>query len=287
MRRWRSASRKRPASATGSGTCRKTFCWSRIATASGERSTRPGPKRSAGARPNCSTAPRNGWSIPTTTASRGRRSGSSASRSHRQVRKPLSAQGRIVPLAVVDRRVGPRSHLCGRPRRHRGQGRGRTAEGHRGGLLQFQKMEAVGQLTGGIAHDFNNLLTGIVGSLDLLQTRLNQGRTDNVARYIDAAMTSANRAAALTHRLLAICPAAAADSENRRCQSTGGIAGGFAAPDASARPSILPSSRRRSVVHAVRSQSTGKRAAQPRHQRARRHARWRQAHHRHRECADR
>src|SRR6266403_788913 len=70
-------------------------------------------------------------------------------------------------------------------------------------LLQSQKMEAVGQLTGGIAHDFNNLLTGIVGSLDLLQTRLNQGRTDNVMRYIDAAMTSANRAAALTHRLLA------------------------------------------------------------------------------------
>jgi len=70
-------------------------------------------------------------------------------------------------------------------------------------LLQSQKMEAVGQLTGGIAHDFNNLLTGIVGSLDLLQTRLSQGRTDNVARYIDAAMTSANRAAALTHRLLA------------------------------------------------------------------------------------
>jgi PAS domain S-box-containing protein len=70
-------------------------------------------------------------------------------------------------------------------------------------LLQSQKMEAVGQLTGGIAHDFNNLLTGIVGSLDLLQTRLNQGRTDNVARYIDAAMTSAHRAAALTHRLLA------------------------------------------------------------------------------------
>jgi PAS domain S-box-containing protein len=70
-------------------------------------------------------------------------------------------------------------------------------------LLQSQKMEAVGQLTGGIAHDFNNLLTGIVGSLDLMQTRLNQGRTENVARYINAAMTSANRAAALTHRLLA------------------------------------------------------------------------------------
>jgi PAS domain S-box-containing protein len=70
-------------------------------------------------------------------------------------------------------------------------------------LRQSQKMEAVGQLTGGIAHDFNNLLTGIIGSLDLLQTRLDQGRTENVGRYINAAMTSANRAAALTHRLLA------------------------------------------------------------------------------------
>ncbi len=70
-------------------------------------------------------------------------------------------------------------------------------------LRQSQKMEAVGQLTGGIAHDFNNLLTGIVGSLDLMQTRLSQGRTDRVGHYIDAAMTSANRAAALTHRLLA------------------------------------------------------------------------------------
>jgi PAS domain S-box-containing protein len=70
-------------------------------------------------------------------------------------------------------------------------------------LLHSRKMEAVGQLTGGIAHDFNNLLTGIVGSLDLLQTRLSQGRTDNFARYINAAMTSAHRAAALTHRLLA------------------------------------------------------------------------------------
>ncbi len=70
-------------------------------------------------------------------------------------------------------------------------------------LRQSQKMEAVGQLTGGIAHDFNNLLTGIVGSLDLMQTRLGQGRVESLPRYIDAAMTSANRAAALTHRLLA------------------------------------------------------------------------------------
>ncbi|MEE7450136.1 hybrid sensor histidine kinase/response regulator [Methylobacterium radiotolerans] len=70
-------------------------------------------------------------------------------------------------------------------------------------LLQAQKMEAIGQLTGGIAHDFNNLLTGIIGSLDLMQTRIRQGRSDAVERYARAATASANRAAALTHRLLA------------------------------------------------------------------------------------
>ncbi|TXM67899.1 PAS domain-containing protein [Methylobacterium sp. WL120] len=70
-------------------------------------------------------------------------------------------------------------------------------------LRQAQKMEAVGQLTGGIAHDFNNLLTGIVGSLDLMQTRIKQGRTEQIGKYATAALSSANRAAALTHRLLA------------------------------------------------------------------------------------
>ncbi|CAO4180732.1 histidine kinase [Methylorubrum populi] len=70
-------------------------------------------------------------------------------------------------------------------------------------LRQAQKMEAVGQLTGGIAHDFNNLLTGIVGSLDLMQARIAQGRIDSLGRYAEAALSSAHRAASLTHRLLA------------------------------------------------------------------------------------
>jgi PAS domain S-box-containing protein len=70
-------------------------------------------------------------------------------------------------------------------------------------LRQSQKMEAIGQLTGGIAHDFNNLLQGITGSLDLMKKRLSQGRTGDLDRFITGAMASADRASALTHRLLA------------------------------------------------------------------------------------
>jgi PAS domain S-box-containing protein len=70
-------------------------------------------------------------------------------------------------------------------------------------LRQAQKMEAVGQLTGGLAHDFNNMLAGIVGSLELMQTRILQGRVGELDRYIGAAQGAARRAAALTHRLLA------------------------------------------------------------------------------------
>jgi len=70
-------------------------------------------------------------------------------------------------------------------------------------LRQSQKMEAVGQLTGGLAHDFNNLLAGITGSLELMQTRVAQGRIGDLDRYLTAAQSAAKRAAALTHRLLA------------------------------------------------------------------------------------
>ena len=70
-------------------------------------------------------------------------------------------------------------------------------------LRQSQKMEAVGQLTGGLAHDFNNLLTGIMGSLEMLRLRVSQGRFSEMDRYLDAAHGASNRAAALTHRLLA------------------------------------------------------------------------------------
>ena len=80
-------------------------------------------------------------------------------------------------------------------------------------LRQSQKMEAVGQLTGGIAHDFNNMLTGIIGSLELLRRRLARGRVDDLDSLIDLGVTSANRAAGLTHRLLAFSRRQSLDSK--------------------------------------------------------------------------
>lgn len=69
-------------------------------------------------------------------------------------------------------------------------------------LRQAQKMEAIGQLTGGIAHDFNNMLGVISGSLDLIARRLKKGNYD-IGYFVEAASKASDRAAALTHRLLA------------------------------------------------------------------------------------
>jgi signal transduction histidine kinase/ActR/RegA family two-component response regulator len=73
-------------------------------------------------------------------------------------------------------------------------------------LRQVQKMEAVGQLTGGIAHDFNNMLAVIVGGLDLARLKL-RGPKREVELHLDSALEGANRAAALTRRLLAFARA--------------------------------------------------------------------------------
>ena len=79
-------------------------------------------------------------------------------------------------------------------------------------LRQAQKMEAVGQLTGGIAHDFNNMLTGVIGALDIMKRRIAANRLDDLDRFMDAATTSAQRAAGLTARLLAFSRRQSLDS---------------------------------------------------------------------------
>jgi len=73
-------------------------------------------------------------------------------------------------------------------------------------LRQAQKMEAIGQLTGGIAHDFNNMLAVVIGGLELAQRRLTASG-DAVSRHLAHALEGANRAAALTKRLLAFARA--------------------------------------------------------------------------------
>lgn len=70
-------------------------------------------------------------------------------------------------------------------------------------LRQAQKMEAVGQLTGGIAHDFNNLLTVIIGNVDAAVRRMGDAGDPRVRRSLEHALKGAERAAALTQRLLA------------------------------------------------------------------------------------
>jgi signal transduction histidine kinase/ActR/RegA family two-component response regulator len=68
-------------------------------------------------------------------------------------------------------------------------------------LRQLQKMEAVGQLTGGIAHDFNNMLAVVLGGLEMAKRRVEE-QAQEASRHIDSALEGANRAAALTRRLL-------------------------------------------------------------------------------------
>jgi PAS domain S-box-containing protein len=71
-------------------------------------------------------------------------------------------------------------------------------------LLASQKMEAVGQLSGGIAHDFNNLLMIVLGNLESAARQARQvPESTNLQRSLANAMRGAQRAAALTSRLLA------------------------------------------------------------------------------------
>ncbi len=68
-------------------------------------------------------------------------------------------------------------------------------------VVQNQRLEAIGQFAAGIAHDFNNLLTSIMGFTELARRGLPPAHP--VRADLDQAFASAERAAAITRKLLA------------------------------------------------------------------------------------
>jgi len=68
-------------------------------------------------------------------------------------------------------------------------------------LIQSQKMDSIGQMAGGLAHDLNNILSVVNGYATLIQEQTNEDQRHS--RYIQEILKASERAAALTHGLLA------------------------------------------------------------------------------------
>ncbi|RYZ07235.1 MAG: PAS domain-containing hybrid sensor histidine kinase/response regulator [Myxococcales bacterium] len=74
-------------------------------------------------------------------------------------------------------------------------------------LAQSQRLETVGRLAGGVAHDFNNLLTAIFGAISLAKSQSPPAAQADLQTALDAA----ERATALTQRLLVFSRQRASD----------------------------------------------------------------------------
>lgn len=121
-------------------------------------------------------------------------------------------QNRVVQFEATDARQGAqRTYLFVKGPLYDGSGRLNAvcgistditeAKGVQERLQRSQRLEAIGLLSGGIAHDFNNLLTVINGYSELMQQ---VPTTDALSKaHAQAILQAGQRAAALTHQLLA------------------------------------------------------------------------------------
>lgn len=63
------------------------------------------------------------------------------------------------------------------------------------------EIDAARRFAGVVGHDFNNLLQGIVGSMELVRKLIEMQRAGDADKFINAAISSARKAATLTGRL--------------------------------------------------------------------------------------
>ncbi len=149
-------------------------------------------------------------------------------------------------------------------------------------FIEAQKMEVVGQLAGGVAHDFNNILAVIMGYSDLIATGLDA--RSPLRKYTVEIDLASERAAGLTRQLLVfsskqtvhpvaldLCDAVKDLEKMLRRLTDENIEND-------------DRSRRAKRPHQGRPRLHRAGADEPRGQRPRRHARWRQALHRDKQC---
>ncbi len=144
-------------------------------------------------------------------------------------------------------------------------------------LHQAQKMEAIGQLTGGVAHDFNNVLQIIGGNLQLLKM---VGDLNDAARTrVEMALSGVERGAKLSAHLLAFARRQPLQSvvidPTHLVRELDDMARRVLGAGTRVVTDIAPELWQ----HHGRPQPAQQRAAEPGHQCARRHARWRHADH--------